>query len=219
MKPLQQAKNRIASNRPKRMLGRRSSDGGSNGQAWRRSLAQLGAPQPGQQRHRRRQQQGAGPVTSAAMGREPAAAAGRGSARRAAGCPARRRGRHARRGSPVPSGGCSERMPSADRQVDQEHAAPAEAADVGGDQEAAEHLADDEGQAADGAVGGQRAGMRVAAEADMQVARICGTTSAAPTPCRARASPTAARPNRPARKATRRRRTGRRRERNRRRRP
>ncbi|SVJ78658.1 Uncharacterised protein [Klebsiella pneumoniae] len=37
MKPLQQAKNRIASNRPKRMLGRRSSDGGSNGQAWRRS--------------------------------------------------------------------------------------------------------------------------------------------------------------------------------------
>nr|WP_275887269.1 hypothetical protein [Pseudomonas aeruginosa] len=56
----------------------------------------------------------------------------------------------------------------ADRQVDQEYAAPAEAADVGGNQEAAEHLADDEGQAADGAVGGQRAGMRMAAEADMQ---------------------------------------------------
>ncbi len=130
-------------------------------------LAQLGAPQPGQQRHRRRQQQGAGPGPVqrwAESQRQQQAEDQRGEQQGARRVDA---GGMLGAGLRYPAAAAKENA-EADRQVDQEHAAPAEAADVGGDQEAAEHLADDEGQAADGAVGGQRAGMRVAAEADMQ---------------------------------------------------
>ena len=56
----------------------------------------------------------------------------------------------------------------ADRHVDKEGVAPAEPGDIGGDQPAAAHLADDKRDAADAAVQADRPGVSGAFQGDVQ---------------------------------------------------